>query len=177
MLYTGRCAYAVRALSRLASTREPLVKLQDLARDEGIPYPFLAKIFNDLVTAGLVRSARGPRGGYALTLDARAISLYDIRAAIDGVQDLEQCVLGLRLCPGDQACALHDTWKPQRAAIERYLRQTTLADAARALAAAIRTATRRRARLRQGSGAVGARLRQGSGEAGARAVEETVHEP
>jgi Rrf2 family transcriptional regulator, iron-sulfur cluster assembly transcription factor len=147
MLYSSSCAYAVRALSRLASTGgETLVKLHELARDEEIPYPFLAKIFNDLISAGLVRAVRGPRGGYALTREPRAISLYDIRAAIDGIDDLERCVLGLAECPGEQACALHETWKPRRADIERYLRQTTLADTARALVTAIRNARRRRAR-------------------------------
>jgi Rrf2 family protein len=104
MLYSSSCAYAVRALSRLASTGgETLVKLHELARDEEIPYPFLAKIFNDLISAGLVRAVRGPRGGYALTREPRAISLYDIRAAIDGIDDLERCVLGLAECPGEQA--------------------------------------------------------------------------
>jgi Rrf2 family transcriptional regulator, iron-sulfur cluster assembly transcription factor len=137
MLYSSSCAYAVRALSRLASSGgEDLVKLHDLAQEEDIPYPFLAKIFNDLVSAGLVRSAREPH----------AISLYDIRAAIDGIDDLERCVLGLKECPGEQTCALHDTWKPRRAEIERYLRGTTLADTARALVTAIRNARRRRAR-------------------------------
>jgi Rrf2 family transcriptional regulator, iron-sulfur cluster assembly transcription factor len=144
MLYSGSCAYAVRALSRLAAApAEPLVKLQELARQEQIPYPFLAKICNDLVSAGLLRSARGPRGGFGLTREPKAISLYDIRAAVDGVADLEACVLGLDQCPGDQPCALHDTWKPRRAEIERYLRDTTLADAAHALALATRPAMRR----------------------------------
>jgi Rrf2 family protein len=106
MLYSSSCAYAVRALARLASIpEEPLVKLQDLARQERIPYPFLAKICNDLVSAGLLRSSRGPRGGYALTRAPGAISLYDIRAAVDGIADLEACVLGLEQCPGDRPCA------------------------------------------------------------------------
>jgi Rrf2 family transcriptional regulator, iron-sulfur cluster assembly transcription factor len=144
MLYSSSCAYAVRALSRLASSGgEDLVKLHDLAHEEEIPYPFLAKIFNDLVSAGLVRSARGPRGGYALTREPREISLHDIRAAIDGIDDLERCVLGLKECPGEQTCAMHDSWKPLRGEIERYLLQTTLADAARALDhAAVRWARR-----------------------------------
>jgi Rrf2 family transcriptional regulator, iron-sulfur cluster assembly transcription factor len=150
MLYSSSCAYAVRALARLASIpEEPLVKLQDLARQERIPYPFLAKICNDLVSAGLLRSSRGPRGGYALTRAPGAISLYDIRAAVDGIADLEACVLGLEQCPGDRPCALHDSWKPRRAELERYLHGTTLADAAHALALTARPATRpRRSRHR-----------------------------
>lgn len=143
MLYSGSCAYAVRALSRLATApADPLVKLQDLAREEHIPYPFLAKICNDLVNAGLLRSARGPHGGFGLTREPKAISLYDIRAAVDGIEDLEACVLGLDECPGNQPCALHETWKPRRAEIERYLRDTTLADAAHALVLATRPAKR-----------------------------------
>jgi Rrf2 family transcriptional regulator, iron-sulfur cluster assembly transcription factor len=136
MLYSSSCAYAVRTLSRLAAAPQTaLVKLHDLTREEQMPYPFLAKICNDLVGAGLLRSARGPHGGYALTREPQQISLYEVRAAIDGVQDLETCVLGLKHCPGDEPCALHDSWKPRRAELERYLRDTTLADTARALAA------------------------------------------
>jgi Rrf2 family transcriptional regulator, iron-sulfur cluster assembly transcription factor len=148
MLYSSSCAYAVRALSRLASTREePLVKLQDLASEEEIPYPFLAKIFNDLVAAGLVRAVRGPRGGYALTREPGAISLHDIRAATDGIDDLQRCVLGLKECPGEQTCAMHESWKPLRGEIERYLLETTLAHAARALeTAAVRAVKRQRSR-------------------------------
>jgi Rrf2 family transcriptional regulator, iron-sulfur cluster assembly transcription factor len=142
MLYSSTCAYAVRALSRLAAgSEEPLVKLQDLAHDEQIPYPFLAKICHDLVTAGLLRSSRGPRGGYALARDPSRISLYEIRAVVDGVEDLNTCVLGLTQCRSDRPCALHESWKLRKTEIERYLRGTTLVDTARALAA---TRARRR---------------------------------
>lgn len=135
MLYSNACEYAVRALTHLAGAPAgELVPLQDLAQAEDIPAPFLGKILQAVVRAGLLRSAKGPRGGYALARPAKMITLLDVKRIIDGTADLEGCAVGLARCSDEMPCPQHQTWKPLREAIKRYLATTTLADMATALA-------------------------------------------
>lgn len=134
MLYSSACEYAIRALTRLARQGDgELSKLRGVAEAEDVPYPFLASIFQRLVNAGLLTSARGPTGGYALSRPASEVTLFEIKALIDGVDDLEQCAVGLARCSDTVPCPLHDTFKPIRGQIRRYLETTTVADMAAAV--------------------------------------------
>jgi len=134
VLYSKACEYAIRALTHLAG-RDPqeFTLLREIAQAEEIPYPFLSKIFHDLVGAGLLRSAKGPHGGYALVGPATAVSLYEIKNAIEGTADLERCAVGLDRCTDDMPCPQHAIWKTLRQGIKRYLQRTTLADMERAV--------------------------------------------
>ncbi len=129
MLYSNSCEYAIRALTHLAQ-RPPgeLTLAGRIAEAEGIPRSFLGKILHDLVRGGLLRSARGPTGGYALTYPASGISLLQIKAVIDGTADLDRCAVGIQPCSDETPCPLHETFKPLRAAIRSYLEETTLED-------------------------------------------------
>ena len=134
MLYSSACGYAIRALTFLAvQPTTALCQLRDIAVGEDIPAAFLGKILQDLVHARLLRSSKGPRGGYALAHRATAITLLDIKAATDGTADLEACASGFGRCSDDMPCPQHERFKPLRVAIRRYLATTTVADMARAL--------------------------------------------
>lgn len=136
MICSSACEYAIRAATHLAlHPPGAFVSAADVSDAEEIPAPFLSAVLQRLVAAGLLRSARGPGGGYTLARVPAEISLYDIRAAIDGVADLEGCALGLGTCSDDATCPLHETWKPVREHILRYLTETTLERTAEALAA------------------------------------------
>jgi Rrf2 family protein len=85
MKLTSASAYAVTALAYLARERPGgHVAAQAIARDESIPEPFLLKLLRPLVRAGLVRSRRGPGGGYALARDPKDITLLEVVEAVDG---------------------------------------------------------------------------------------------
>lgn len=143
MIYSNACEYGIRAMVHLADyapgTR---VLARDVSDKEGIPGPFLGKVFQTLVKAGLLTSSKGPGGGFSLARDASEITLLDIRAAIDGIRDLEGCAVGLSECNDEQPCPLHDSWSPIREQIKAYLAKTTLTDMA--------AATRRKKTLTQG---------------------------
>jgi Rrf2 family transcriptional regulator, iron-sulfur cluster assembly transcription factor len=126
MIYSSACEYAIRAVTHLAASKNGLVKLREIAKSEEIPAPFLANILNRLVTAGVLRSTRGPTGGYGLMRPPGEVTLLDIKEAIDGLRELEECAVGLERCSDDTPCPLHDTWKPIRARIREYLESTTL---------------------------------------------------
>lgn len=140
MIYSSACEYAIRAATYLASRHDDdvLVKLKDISEAEDIPAPFLSSILQRLVTVGLLRSARGPTGGYALTRPPSEVTLMDIKSAVDGTTELDECAVGLGPCNDEMPCPLHDSWKPIRQQIRAYLKQTTLAQMSDAMASKVR---------------------------------------
>jgi Rrf2 family protein len=135
MLYSTTCSYAIRAMSRLAVVRpEGYVRIQELCEGTELPSHFLAKIFRELVSAGLLKSAKGRGGGFALAKRPSEIRLYDIVDAIDGIGSYSQCVVGLAKCDASQPCPQHDAFLPVRQQIIVYLEHTTLDQMSEALA-------------------------------------------
>lgn len=147
MLYSSASGYAIRALTFLAGQPTGvLCQVRDIAVAENIPAAFLGKILQDLVHARLLRSSKGPRGGYALARRATAITLLDIKAAIEGTADLDACASGLGRCSDDMPCPQHERFKPLRVAMKQYLATTTVADMAGTLAEKRALLGKRRAR-------------------------------
>ena len=73
------------------------------------PEAFTAKILQQLVKSKLLVSYKGPKGGFELV--NKEIVLVDIVKAIDGTKLLENCVLGLPECSGENPCLVHDKFK------------------------------------------------------------------
>lgn len=135
MLYSRPCEYAIRAAAYLA--RQPqgrLVSVNEIARAEAIPVPFLSRIFYHLALEGLLQSRKGPGGGFQLARPAREICLQDIVALVDGMDGLQRCAVGLARCSDEMPCPLHDMWKDLRRRISGYLEGISLADMAQAVA-------------------------------------------
>lgn len=105
----------------------------EIAEAEGMPRPFASKILPDLVRAGLLKSTRGPGGGYGLARPAAEISLFQIQEIFDGTSELDACAVGLTRCSDEAPCPLHEFFKPLRQSIREYLEGTTLEDMAMAL--------------------------------------------
>jgi Rrf2 family protein len=84
MRLSARADYALRAAIELAAAGGGHVTADQLARTQAIPGKFLEAILTQLRRAGLVRSQRGPDGGFWLARPAEEISLADIIRAIDG---------------------------------------------------------------------------------------------
>lgn len=127
MMFSTTCAYAMRAMCRLAALRQQgYSSMSDICEGTDLPTQFIAKIMRDLAKADLLVSAKGRGGGFALAREASAICLYDIVAVIDGVQQYRSCVLGLAACDDKQPCPQHDDVKPVRQQILKYLKTTNL---------------------------------------------------
>lgn len=84
MRLSARVDYALRAAAELAAAGGGPVTAEQLARVQAIPGKFLENILTQLRRAGLVRSQRGPVGGYWLARPAAEISLADVIRAVDG---------------------------------------------------------------------------------------------
>jgi Rrf2 family protein len=134
MIFSNATEYAIRGLSELAGrgVSGPLM-LDQLVVGTDLPRDFLAKIFQKLVRAGILKSAKGRGGGFQLAKPQHEICLIDIVEAIEGPQLLDACVVGLEKCNDQMPCAQHDLYKPIRQRLKDYLQTTTLADLAASL--------------------------------------------
>lgn len=134
IIYSRTCAYAIRAMARLAMLRpEGYASLHEVCEGSDLPRTFVAKIFGALVHAGLLTSAKGPGGGFALAQRPGQITLLNIVSAIDGVHHYTGCVVGLSRCDDKQPCAQHERFKPVRKQVLGYLAETTLDQMSEAL--------------------------------------------
>ena len=134
MIYSNACGYAIQALSRLALMRpDGYLLMEDLCKDSNLPRHFIAKIFQDLVRQGLVISAKGRGGGFALARPAEQITVYDIVAVVDGMDQFDACVVALAQCDEHQLCPQHDQFRPIRQRVKKFLVETTLERMARTL--------------------------------------------
>ena len=89
---TTRGRFAVTSMIDLSlhSENGP-VRLADIAKRQKISLPYLEQIFGKLRRAELVKSVRGPGGGYRLGRDASEISAGEIVEAVEGIMDMSQC--------------------------------------------------------------------------------------
>lgn len=134
MIYSRSAEYAIRALTRLAELPPgQFVMAKDIAAETGIPAHFLAKVLQDLVRSGTLRSNKGPTGGFTLRMPPGKISLLSIVETVDGLQRYRRCMSGLDECNDQMPCPMHDSWKTLRSRIMDYLERTSIADLARAL--------------------------------------------
>lgn len=142
MRLSARVDYALRAAAELAVGGERPMTAVQLAAAQQIPPKFLENILSQLRRSGLVRSQRGPDGGYWLARPAADIYLADIIRAVDGP------LVGVRgerpetLGYVGPAKSLQDVWIALRASERAILEQVSLADVATGeLPAAIRELT------------------------------------
>src|SRR5512143_2877521 len=104
--------YGLRAMIYLASIPpEAVVPFREIARQMEVPEDFLAKILKTLVDQGLVKSSRGPRGGYSLGRSSAEISFLDVLAAAEGPVALNVCLDGDGACGRSSTCTLVSVWK------------------------------------------------------------------
>lgn len=126
---TNAADYAIRAMIHLACIPEDGTAMaSDIARVHGIPSSFAAKILRSLARAGLLRSTRGVKGGFALARSATDISLLDVVEAIEGPLELVDCTAEPCGCGLADECPAHPVWANVQAKIAELLRAATLED-------------------------------------------------
>ncbi len=123
--------YAVMAMVDLArhSDGGP-VSLAAIAERQEISLSYLEQLFAKLRRSGLVRSVRGPGGGYLLTQDRDETRISDIILAVDEPIRAVRCSPGATIgCRGDRTrCLTHDLWEELSNQIHLYLSSVTLGD-------------------------------------------------
>jgi Rrf2 family protein len=125
--------YAVMAMADLAKYG-PMpgevgsVPLSAIAEREQISLSYLEQLFLRLRRAGLVESARGRTGGYALARPAAEIRIAEIMLAVEEPVRMTRCEGGEAGCIGDERCLTHDLWTALGDRIMEFLSDVTLQD-------------------------------------------------
>jgi Rrf2 family cysteine metabolism transcriptional repressor len=140
--------YASRAMLELSVHYEnkPL-HIRDISKAQDIPQRFLEQILLQLKRAGLLRSRKGPEGGYYLAKPPGEINVAEVIRAMDGPLAPIDCVsvTAYEVCPHERTCSLKGLWKEVRDVIAEILERTTFADLAeKARAARAVSAEKRR---------------------------------
>ena len=130
MIFSPSFEYALQALIYLAGKGNGSpVQVKDIAQAEDIPKYFLAKILNYLDHENLVKSVKGPGGGFKLSRPAGKIKVSDVIEVYEGLDHLDKvCILGLDKCQEPNSCALHKEWKQFRRLLKKRVQKLTIAD-------------------------------------------------
>jgi Rrf2 family protein len=131
MHVTAKADYAVRAVIELAGTSQQTPrKVDDVAQAQGIPVSFLENILTQLRSSGIVRSQRGPEGGYWLAQPPEGLNLARVIRAVEGP------LVGVRGQRPEEieyvgsAESLQQVWIALRANLRKVLEHVTVADVA-----------------------------------------------
>jgi Rrf2 family iron-sulfur cluster assembly transcriptional regulator len=128
MRLTTKGRYAVTAMLDLAihATDSP-IPLADISRRQGISLSYLEQLFARLRRQGLVKSARGPGGGYRLNRVADDITIVEVLNAIDEKIDATRCD-GRGDCQNGGPCLTHDLWCDLSKQISDFLSRISLGE-------------------------------------------------
>ncbi len=128
MRLTTKGRFAVTAMLDLAiNEAEKPVTLAGISERQSISLSYLEQLFSRLRRNGLVKSVRGPGGGYRIAKLHTEISISEIISAVDEQIDATQCG-GHENCRDERRCMTHDLWSSLNVKILEYLSGISLAD-------------------------------------------------
>jgi len=112
-------------------TGEGPTLIKDICERQSISNLYLEQLFGRLKTAGLVRSIRGPSGGFMLAKPPSEIRLIDIVQTMDGSNAPVDCVDNVEACPRSGSCVARGVWSDVKKAVDNVLASSTLEDLAK----------------------------------------------
>ena len=127
MKLSTRTRYGVRAILELAENygKGPL-HLKAIAEHQEISVKYLEQLMAVLKSAGIVRSVRGPSGGYVLAKSPNEIKVSDCFNCLEGPVITTECVDNNSFCPRTKACVARQLWAEVQDAMMTVLRSKTL---------------------------------------------------
>lgn len=130
MQLTTKGRYAVMALADMARHGQGrAVPLAEIATRQDISLSYLEQLFARLRRAGLVKSVRGPGGGYRLARGAGETPVSAIVMAVDEPLKVTRCREGSgHGCVRGERCLTHDLWAALGARIESFLASVSIQD-------------------------------------------------
>ena len=129
MRLSTRSRYGTRAVLDIALHGDSgPVTLKEMSRRQDLSRKYLGQIINQLLTAGILESIRGPRGGYLLSRSPDQIRLGEIIRALDGSVAPSRCVENPGVCERNGNCAAREVWTRVKESVESVIDETTVAD-------------------------------------------------
>jgi len=121
--------YGVRAMYEIArGYPDKPVNIREISEKQDVSIHYLEQILNKLRRAGLIRSVKGPGGGYLLAKRPDEISISDILLELEGPLAITSCLNPEEGCVRVEICVTHLLWKALGRQIEDFLNTVTLGD-------------------------------------------------
>jgi Rrf2 family protein len=109
MFLSKSFGYALRGILYIAVMQDENRKVQidEIATKLSVPKHFLGKIMQQIVKAGLLKSTKGPYGGFSLAAETLNTPVAKLVEITDGMEQFSMCVLSFKYCNGLNPCPLH----------------------------------------------------------------------
>jgi Rrf2 family iron-sulfur cluster assembly transcriptional regulator len=130
MRLTTKGRYGVRAVLNLAAQNQNHpISISQISREEDLSPEFLEQIFFKLKKAGVIRSIRGPKGGFVLAWKPSEVTIKTILDAVGESVNPTPCTDGASdPCPREKDCALAPVWSEFNDVIEKHLEGVSIKD-------------------------------------------------
>jgi Rrf2 family cysteine metabolism transcriptional repressor len=127
MKISTKARYGIRALLDLSlHGNGDLVPLKDIAQRQQISMTYLEHLVAPLISAGIIRSVRGSKGGIVLARSPAQIRLSDIIRILEGSTAPVECVDNPQACQRSDGCVTRDIWSEMKNAVDGVLESITL---------------------------------------------------
>ncbi|MCP5363093.1 MAG: Rrf2 family transcriptional regulator [Rickettsiaceae bacterium] len=129
MMLTTKSRYAVMAIVEVASSQSTRpIKLADISNKQTIPLNYLEQIFLKLKKANIVKSVKGPGGGYCLNVPSESLNIIEIIDAVEENTKMTRCSVDKTCRKNGVKCMTHDLWKGLSTQIRGYFSSISVAD-------------------------------------------------
>ncbi len=119
--------YGVRAMFEISrGYPESPVTIKEISESQDVSVAYLEQILNKLRRAGLIKSVKGPGGGYLLAAEPGEISIAAILKELEGPVAITSCLDPEEGCSRVEGCVTHLLWRSLGAKIEAFLETITL---------------------------------------------------
>ncbi|HBH84019.1 MAG: hypothetical protein A2X05_09330 [Bacteroidetes bacterium GWE2_41_25] len=133
-MLSNSCRYGIRAIIYLAGKKPANHKtgIKQIGSDLDLPAPFLGKILQQLAKQKILKSLKGPNGGFSMLKDPNTVTLYDVVVAIDGEDTFTNCVIHNGTCRcidrTKKPCTIHDDYAKTRSELIYLFKNKTIYD-------------------------------------------------
>jgi len=129
MSLSTKTRYGTRAVLDIAMyEKNGPVTLNEIAKRQDVSKKYVGHIVNQLLTAGILDSVRGPQGGYMLARPSKEIRLGEIIRALNGSMAPVRCVEKPAFCERSKKCATREIWITIKERVDDVIDGVTLAD-------------------------------------------------
>lgn len=133
-MLSNSCRYGIRAIIYLAGKKSVTEKtgIKQIGSDLDLPTPFLGKILQQLAKQKILKSLKGPNGGFSMMKDPKTVSIYDVVVAIDGEDTFTDCIMHEGPCRcidrTKKPCPIHDDYAKTRSEMIDLFKSKTIYD-------------------------------------------------
>ncbi|NTW22063.1 Rrf2 family transcriptional regulator [Candidatus Falkowbacteria bacterium] len=129
MKFSTKTTYGLRAMICLGRNwQQGDLSLTEIAQKEKMSLSYLEQLFAKMRQAKLVVGSRGSGGGYQLSREPKAVSVFEIISALEGETELFYCLAenGKIHCSADCHCGVNLVFKKTNDALKNALTDLTL---------------------------------------------------